>query len=130
MPDVLAPLAACCRVIVPEHASITALVACHGADRVPFSVWFRGFLEGLGIENARVMATAGLDAALMQFLATNPGEIDRLLIVGATADASAVAPPLAHADPPVWRAAAQVSWSEMLSFIATEPLMAQSLAAR
>jgi hypothetical protein len=129
MPDLLGSLTACCRVIVPEHASITALVACHSADRMPFSAWFRGFLEGLGIEGARVVAAAGLDTALTQFMDAHPGEIDRLLIVGATADASAVAPPLVPAGQPVWRAAVQVGWGEMLRFVATEPPSRPSLAA-
>jgi hypothetical protein len=126
----LAPLAARCRVIVPEHASITALVGRPGADGMPFSAWFHGFLEGLGIEGARVVAGTGLDTALTQFVAAHPGDVDRLLIVGASANASAVAPPLAPADPPVWRASAQVGWNEMLRFITAEPPGAQSLAAR
>jgi hypothetical protein len=129
MPGVLAPLVARCCVIVPEYVSISALDACHGEGRAPFSAWFRGFLEGLGIEGAVVVAAAGLDAALAQFVAANPGEIDRLIIVGAVADASAAPPALVHAGPPVWRADAPVNWGEVLRFLASEPPMAQSLAA-
>lgn len=86
VPGPLVPLIDCCRVIVPEHSSIVPLESSFGPDSALFTGWLRGFLEGLGIEGARVVAASRLGVALAHFLVTYPGEIDRLLLVDATAD--------------------------------------------
>lgn len=86
VPDPLLPLIACCRVIVPDDASIACLESSSDPDSAPFPGWFRGFLQGLGIEGARVVAAGRLGIALEHFLVTYPGEIDRLLIVDTATD--------------------------------------------
>lgn len=129
VPDPLLPLVACCRVILPDHASITALAPSSGLDSVPFSAWFRGFLEGLGIEGTGVVAPAGLDAALTRFLVTHPGEVGRLLIVGASTGASTEAPPWQRGGVTVWRANADVGWNAIARFVSAGMTSAAHLAA-
>jgi hypothetical protein len=117
LPERLVPLIARCRVIVPEHASIGALLLPSGARATPFSSWFHGFLEGLGIVGVRVVAAAGFEPVLGRYAAAHPGELERLVLVGAAHGATDGAPETAANGTVVWRTAADVPWTAIAHFV-------------
>ena len=85
LPEPLGPLAGRFRVIVPDPAGIEALAPATSPEPASFPGWLRGFLEGLGIEGARVVAEAGFDAALQAWaeavdaaIAANPQDLGSL----------------------------------------------------
>jgi hypothetical protein len=118
VPVPLQPLVDCCRVIVPDHASIAVLAPASGCASTPFTGWLRGFLEGLGIHGTRVVAAAALDTALASFLAEHPGEIDRVLIIGANSGVALDAPTFERTGVTVWRTRADISWEIVAWFVA------------
>jgi hypothetical protein len=120
LPEPLGPLAGRFRVIVPDPAGIEALAPATSPEPASFPGWLRGFLEGLGIEGARVVAEAGLDAALARFVALNPGQIDRLLIIGDTSPASSEPPPVSPGDMAVWRATPKATADAIVRFLALD----------
>ena len=79
-PAVLAPMVARWRVIVPESTSVLALPDVPGHS--PFAMWFRGFLEGLGVHGAMVVAETPLAIALATVQAQWPGLIAHVELLG------------------------------------------------
>lgn len=81
-PDVtvLTPLLARWRVIVPESTSVLALPGAPGST--PFATWLRGFLDGLGLQRACVVADASVAVALATVRAQQPELIDHVEIIG------------------------------------------------
>lgn len=78
--EVLAPLLARWRVIVPESTSVLALPGSPGST--PFAAWLRGFLEGLGVQRVCVLAHASLAVALATVQAQQPDLVDHVEILG------------------------------------------------
>lgn len=76
----LAPLAERCRVIVPDAVTLAAL-APDASAQSPFAAWLHGFLEGLGVATARIVAPRLLAPSLAEFRAANPGLLKDVLLL-------------------------------------------------
>jgi 4,5:9,10-diseco-3-hydroxy-5,9,17-trioxoandrosta-1(10),2-diene-4-oate hydrolase len=68
-------LAAHCRVFVPD------------ADpALPFSEWLRGFMDGLGLVSASLVADDAVGAHALDFARTHPERVDRVAILRSDGD--------------------------------------------
>jgi len=80
----LMTLAARARVIVPDTTTIGALVP--GApDQRPFAQWLSGFLEGLGVTTATILAPAILAPELSVVAEAQSAVIRRVVLCGVRA---------------------------------------------
>lgn len=78
--SVLEPLLHRWRVVVPESTSVLALPGAPGST--PFAGWLRGFLEGLGLQRACIVADTSVAVALATVRAQQPELIEHVEIVG------------------------------------------------
>lgn len=70
------------RVIIADHTTIAALAPSTRSEESPFGRWLRGFLEGIGVREARVVAHGALATEMEQFDALNPGSLRRRVLIG------------------------------------------------
>lgn len=78
----LAPLAERCRVVLPDAVTVAALLPDDRAPS-PFAAWLLGFLEGMGVATARVVAPRALGPALEGFSQAHPGLLKDVLLLDA-----------------------------------------------
>lgn len=81
----IAPLARRWRFIAPDRTTVAALTVPDSGDGSPFTQWLDGFLEGLGMGPALVVAPLGLTRELRAFTASRPGLVAGLVLRGAAA---------------------------------------------
>lgn len=67
------------RVIVPVHTTVTALATPARDGGPAFEVWWRGFVDGLGLSGVTVVVPAALEADLRRLADASPDEIVRII---------------------------------------------------
>jgi hypothetical protein len=77
----LMALASKARVIVPDTTTIGALVP-GASDQRPFAQWLAGFLEGLGVTAATILAPAVLTPEIGAVAEAQSGVIRRVVLCG------------------------------------------------
>ncbi len=67
------------RVIVPLHTTVMALATPARAGGLAFDVWWRGFVDGLGLSGVTVVVPSALEADVRRLADASPGEIVRII---------------------------------------------------
>lgn len=79
----LASLVAYGRVVVPDRTTIAVLAPTAPPGDSVFGQWLRDFAEGLGLSAFTVVAPYGLAPELYAFASRNPGQVQRIVLIGA-----------------------------------------------
>ncbi len=67
------------RVIVPLHTSVGALASPSRDGGPAFDVWWRGFVDGLGLSGVTVVVPSAFEADVRRLADASPGEIVRII---------------------------------------------------
>lgn len=118
IPQDLLALAASCRIIVPDLDRVAATALPVGPVATSFTDWLGGFLDGLGLASASLIASWVLEEQLMAAVASLSGRIDRIVIVGGAVAWPRVTPYTATAPVLIWRAGNGASWADVGRFLA------------
>ena len=78
--DILDMLAARCRVVAPDLSAVGVLAPRGDVGSTGFSTWLRGFLDGLGILCAHLVAREPFAARALNFCLMDPLRVDRLVL--------------------------------------------------
>lgn len=117
IPQELRVLGASCRIFVPDLGRVAATALPVGPMATSFTDWLGGFLDGLGLASASLIASWVLEEQLMGAVASLSGRIDRIVIVGGAAARSGVAPSPGPFPLPVRRAGSDPSWADIGRFL-------------
>jgi hypothetical protein len=79
--EALRPLTDRVRVVVPDHTTISALAVSPSVEETPFGHWLRGFLEGIGADDVRVIAPVHFAGELQRFTARHAGVVRRCILL-------------------------------------------------
>ncbi len=111
------------RVFVPEQLSLTALAACGVEPESAFSRWLSGFLDGVGITRAHVVASAAFGEELARFVSLRDARLGVVVCVGARLQSGGPIAPLGdstHASGVVFIDTAE--WGTVGPFLSHYPL--------
>lgn len=118
IPQDLLALSAGCRIMVPDLDRVAATALPVGPTATCFRDWLGGFLDGLGLASASLIASWVLEEQLMAAVASLSGRIDRVVIVGGAVARPRVTPPTATAPVLIWRAGNGPAWADVGRFLA------------
>jgi len=117
IPQDLRALSTGCRIMVPDLDRVAATALPVGPTATCFRDWLCGFLDGLGLASASLIASWVLEEQLTGAVASLSGRIDRIVIVGGTAARPGVAPSPGPFPLPVRRAGSEPSWADIGRFL-------------
>lgn len=117
VPQELRVLAASCRIIVPDLDRVAATALPVGPPAASFTDWLGGFLDGLGLASASLIASWVLEEQLSGAVASLSGRIERIVIVGGAAVRSGVTPAAGAFPLPIRRAGSEPSWADIGRFL-------------
>jgi len=117
IPQDLLALAASCRIIVPDLDRVAATALPVGPVATSFTDWLGGFLDGLGLASASLIASWVLEEQLLGAVTSLSGRIDRIVLVGGTAARSGVTPPPGPVAIPIRQAGSTPSWADIGRFL-------------
>ena len=120
IPTDLLTLGTRCRIVVPDLERVVATASPVGPVKASFGGWLCGFLDGLGLASATMIASWVLEEQLLHDLGDLSGRIDRIVIVGGAVSRPRITPPTATAPVLIWRAGSRPSWDDVGRFLAAQ----------
>lgn len=114
----LLTLGASCRIIVPDLERVGPTASPVGPVAASFGGWLSGFLDGLGLASATMIASWVMEEQLIDVLGSLSGRIDRIVIVGGAVARPRVTPYTGTAPVLIWRAGNGPSWADVGRFLA------------